>query len=115
MRRILASALLTSALYVPASYVSAWADPLQITPDTYPSNQRVDMAPPPAPAYDGRQRYANAQPNLGGGFIEFLFGGAPRPSNQAAYQPAVPDYQTVPPPPGGYGQGQSYTPSSEGD
>ena len=108
MRRMFASALLASALYAPA-----WADPLQITPDSYAPNQGAGMAQPPAPAYDGRQRYANASaPSLGGGFIEFLFGGVPRgPSYQSAYQPAVPDYQTMP----AQDPRQSYTPSSDGD
>jgi lipoprotein-anchoring transpeptidase ErfK/SrfK len=86
-------ALLASALYVPAS-----AEPLAINPDAYRGPQRW-IAPEPAagaPREDfAQRRYANAgQPNYGGGFIEFLFGGAagqqfaPRP-----YQPAMPDYQ----------------------
>src|SRR5690242_7150533 len=67
MRRICVSALALSALAVPAA-----ADPLQITPQAYDN-----AAPsPPAAAQPARQRYAAAQPSLGGGFIEFLFGGA---------------------------------------
>ena len=81
MRRALASALLASALSSPA-----WSGPLQLAPDAAPA----------------------AQPNLGGGFIQMLFGGAPReaavprayapnPDERSApsgYQPAAaqPDY-----------------------
>jgi len=67
MRRICVSALALSALAVPAA-----ADPLQITPQAY---DNAAAAPPPA-AQPARQRYAAAQPSLGGGFIEFLLGGA---------------------------------------
>ena len=90
MRRIFVSALLASALYVPAS-----ADPLQIAPDSYAANQSANGAEPFDPrAGQGGQRYAEArEPNLGGGFIEFLFGGPARPWNAPrAYQPE-PDYQ----------------------
>ena len=75
MQRVMLSALLASALYLPAS-----ADPLQITPDAYAGSQRW-QAPAPAAieprASDVAQpHYANAdQSNMGGGFIEFLFGG----------------------------------------
>jgi lipoprotein-anchoring transpeptidase ErfK/SrfK len=68
MRRICVSALVLSALGVPA-----FAGPLQIAPETYDNaapSQPGPAAPPP------RQVYAAAQPNLGGGFIEFLFRGA---------------------------------------
>jgi lipoprotein-anchoring transpeptidase ErfK/SrfK len=66
MRRICVSALVLSGLVVPA-----FADPFQITPQSY------DRAAPaqPAAAQPARQVYAAAQPNLGGGFIEFLFRG----------------------------------------
>jgi lipoprotein-anchoring transpeptidase ErfK/SrfK len=73
MRRICVSALLLGALSLPA-----WADPLAITPDEIntaaapdASEQTVPLA---APA-----RVAAAQPDLGGGFIQFLFGGAAPP------------------------------------
>ena len=68
MRRICVSALVLSGLLVPAV-----ADPLQIAPQAYDNGalSQPVAAPPPA-----RQVYAAAQPNLGGGFIEFLFGGA---------------------------------------
>lgn len=68
MRRIGVSALVLSAFTVPV-----FADPLQITPQAYNAvrPQPTSAAPPSA----GRT-YAAAQPNLGGGFIEFLFRGA---------------------------------------
>ena len=67
MRRICVSALVLSALAVPAV-----ADPLQISPQAYDGAALSQ----PAAAAPVRQRYAAAQPSLGGGFIEFLFGGA---------------------------------------
>ncbi len=98
MQRVMLSALLASALYLPAS-----ADPLQITPDAYAGSQRW-QAPAPAAieprASDVAQpRYANAdQSNMGGGFIEFLFGGGvqQQPYAQRSYQPAMPEYQQEP-------------------
>jgi lipoprotein-anchoring transpeptidase ErfK/SrfK len=66
MRRICVSALVLSALAVPA-----FADPLQIAPEADNAALSQPAAPPPA-----RRQYAAAQPSLGGGFIEFLFRGA---------------------------------------
>jgi lipoprotein-anchoring transpeptidase ErfK/SrfK len=67
MQRLIVTALLTSAL----GAISAHAEPLPISPD------RQISAPPAAPA---PVRLAAAQPRMGGGFIEFLFGnGAPPP------------------------------------
>src|SRR5258707_10932073 len=66
MRRAFVSALFLSALCVPAFYGTAWAGPLQITPD-------ANAAPPPeqsAVAGQPQQRSAQTQSNLGGGFIE---------------------------------------------
>jgi lipoprotein-anchoring transpeptidase ErfK/SrfK len=86
------SALLASALYLPAS-----ADPLEIAPDNY--GQRWQAPAPaamePRTSDVARPRYANAdQAKMGGGFIEFLFGGAaPQPYVQRSYQPAMPEYQ----------------------
>lgn len=79
MRRICTSALVVSALSVPA-----WADPLQITPDAYRAAPAArQYAPPIEPAAPDAAaavpvRVADAQPNFGGGFIQFLFGGAPQ-------------------------------------
>jgi hypothetical protein len=92
MQRVMISALLASALYLPAA-----ADPLQIAPDAY-AGQQGWQAPAPAavePQASGlaQPRYASAsQPNMGGGFIEMLFGGgAQQPyAQQHAYQPAMP-------------------------
>jgi lipoprotein-anchoring transpeptidase ErfK/SrfK len=104
MRRVLLSALLISALQLPAG-----ADPLRITPDSYGTDESVAAAgppdnlatAPPAPAPSPRQRYADAGgANLGGGFIEFLFGGAARPAAvQRPYQPAAAGYQQSAPQP----------------
>jgi lipoprotein-anchoring transpeptidase ErfK/SrfK len=83
MRRAVVCALLTSALSVPA-----WAGPLQIAPDA--------GAAPPDPGAAQPQRYAAQQSNLGGGFIQMLFGGAPREAAvPRAYQP-IPDEQRAP-------------------
>jgi lipoprotein-anchoring transpeptidase ErfK/SrfK len=120
MQRICVSALLASALCVPA-----WADPLRITPDAYtPShgwNAGAAAAPEavePSPEDRGGQRYAQvAQPNFGGGFIEFLFGGAARqPAVPRAYQPERPDYQQYPQPSVMRGEPDAgYAPASLGD
>jgi lipoprotein-anchoring transpeptidase ErfK/SrfK len=89
MRRIFVSALGMSALCVPAC-----ADPLQITPAAYAASTRADAAAAPDRRAVQGQRYVSSQPNLGGGFIEFLFGGgAQQPSLPRAYQPTTPDYQ----------------------
>jgi lipoprotein-anchoring transpeptidase ErfK/SrfK len=90
MRRVCVSALLLSVLCLPAL-----ADPLSITPDA------VNAAPPqrwsepsaaPAPA---PVRVASAQPNLGGGFIEFLFGGGAPAAPAPTAAPAVPPQTTA--------------------
>jgi lipoprotein-anchoring transpeptidase ErfK/SrfK len=104
MRRILVSALLTSAVSLPA-----YADPLPINPDAYVASPNVTAAgrasgvtatatAPAAGEPQPRMRYADAsQPSLGGGFIEFLFGGAARqPAVQRPYQPTPPEYQLDP-------------------
>ncbi len=95
--------------------VSAQAEPLSLTPQRYAqdryaqdryaqdrySQDRYVQTAPPAPSYvvpqatpapiaaerePARYAAANSEPNLGGGFIEFLFGGGrsvapPRPSS----------------------------------
>ena len=83
MRRICVSTLVLSGLVVPA-----FADPLQIAPQGY-----EHAAPaPPAAAPPARQMYAAAQPNLGGGFIEFLFGGARQGLSAPSFRaPAEPE------------------------
>jgi lipoprotein-anchoring transpeptidase ErfK/SrfK len=76
----LVSALLASALSSPA-----WSGPLQLAPDAAPAQPEQGTAAQP-------QRYATQSSNLGGGFIQFLFGGAPRePSVPRAYQPEPDD------------------------
>jgi lipoprotein-anchoring transpeptidase ErfK/SrfK len=87
MKRVLSTALLLSALGV--SDAMAQPVPLSATPGLQPP------APQAVPA-----RYGT-EPDLGGGFIEFLFGGgrAPRYQQPPAYQQA-PAYQAPAP---GYG------------
>ena len=95
MRRMFVSALLASALYVPAS-----AGPLQLAPGAYPDARDSNAADPSDQrAGVGGQRYVDAsQSNFGGGFIEFLFGGAAgQRSVPRAYQPAPPDYYQADP------------------
>jgi lipoprotein-anchoring transpeptidase ErfK/SrfK len=123
MRRTLVSALLASALYVPA-----FAEPLAITPNPVGPNGNAVAAPPQAAAQTAAQPQRHAQAagsNLGGGFIQFLFGGAARePAVPRPYQP-TPDNQSYPP---GYqpqpdqsqqasiaNEPQGFAPSSQGD
>ncbi len=90
MRRVFVSALVLSALSVPASYGTAWAGPLQLTLDHAPPlDQNGAAEPQPQP----QQRVAQPQSNMGGGFIEFLFGGAARePMIQRPFQPLPESY-----------------------
>jgi len=75
MRRVVVSALLASALCLPA-----FADPLVGGP--YPGAASQPQGRPAADPPAAPQRYATTSPsNLGGGFLEFLFGnGMQRPS-----------------------------------
>lgn len=90
MRRICVSALLVGALSVPA-----WADPLAITPDEITAAQAPEApeqaVPPAAPT-----RVAAAEPNLGGGFIQFLFGDTAPPSAPAAAPTSPGDVASAP-------------------
>jgi len=92
MRRAFVSALVLSALSVPACYGTVWAGPLQLTLDYAPppdQNGAAAQPPPPQP----QQRVAQPQSNLGGGFIQFLFGGAARePMIQRPFQPLPEPY-----------------------
>src|SRR5580693_7613874 len=103
MRRALVSALVLSALSVPASYGTAWAGPLQLTLDHAPPlDQNGAAEPQPQPQPQPQQRIAQPQSNMGGGFIEFLFGGAARePMIQRPFQPLPEPYSR------GYQPGQS--------
>jgi len=86
MRRAFASALLASAFVVPADTV--WAGPLQLTPSAYVASRSGDVAPQPVAAQPQGYGQGAQQPNLGGGFIQFLFGNAPREATvPRAYQP----------------------------
>jgi lipoprotein-anchoring transpeptidase ErfK/SrfK len=92
MRRAFVSALVLGALSVPASYEAASAGPLQLTLDHPPP---MDQSSPVDPQPQPQQRVAQPQSNLGGGFIQFLFGGAAREPlpepNPRGYQPGQPD------------------------
>ena len=85
MRRAFVSALVLSALSLPACYEAVSAGPLQLTLDHPPPLDQSGAAEPqPQP----QQRVAQPQSNLGGGFIQFLFGGAARePLIQRPFQP----------------------------
>jgi lipoprotein-anchoring transpeptidase ErfK/SrfK len=95
MRRAFVSALVLSALSVPACYEVASAGPLQINPDAYaaPPDQNgaaAQQQPQPQPP---QRVAAQPQSNLGGGLIEFLFGGAARePMIQRPFQPLPEPY-----------------------
>jgi lipoprotein-anchoring transpeptidase ErfK/SrfK len=90
MRRICVSALLLGALSLPA-----WADPFSITPDAINAAQAPD-APEQTIPLAAPARVATAQPNLGGGFLQFLFGDtAPAPP---AAQAAPGDAASAPAP-----------------
>jgi lipoprotein-anchoring transpeptidase ErfK/SrfK len=93
MRRICMSALLLSALSLPAI-----ADPLSIMPASDNAaalqNAPEQNAPPVAAVRPAPVMVASAQPNLGGGFIQFLFGGAEQgasapPAYEATQEPAA--------------------------
>ena len=93
MRRVFVSALVLSALSVPASYGTAWAGPLQLTLDQASPPDQDGAAMQQQPAPQPQQRVAQPQSNLGGGFIEFLFGGAARePMIQRPFQPLPESY-----------------------
>jgi lipoprotein-anchoring transpeptidase ErfK/SrfK len=101
MRRICTSALVLSALSIPAL-----ADPLAIIPDAYnaaPAAVRDDMPAATMPAATvgvtaAPVRVADAQPNLGGGFIQFLFGAAPQSAAAPQAYPPAPAAISEPPP-----------------
>ena len=87
MRRISIAALVLSVLSVPAL-----AEPLSINPGAY--NAGSVVAPPDAPASATEAmpttppvRVADAQANLGGGFLQFLFGGPPSRAEPQSYAP----------------------------
>jgi lipoprotein-anchoring transpeptidase ErfK/SrfK len=89
MRRICMSALVLSALSLPA-----WADPFSIMPGSYNAagleNTPAPIAQPATAVPPAPVRVSTTQPALGGGFIQFLFGGAE--------QTAAPPYQAAPAP-----------------
>jgi lipoprotein-anchoring transpeptidase ErfK/SrfK len=113
MRLVVVPVVLVAALGAPA-----WADPLSINSDSYPSSQNADAAALNAQGTDSvsQRRYAQAsQPSLGGGFIEFLFGGAARQPERPGYAPQQGyDPRQYDASQQAYAQ-PGYAPSSEGD
>jgi lipoprotein-anchoring transpeptidase ErfK/SrfK len=95
MRRICISALVLGALSVPAV-----AEPLPITPDAYRTAPAA--VPPDAPAATIQAaaplRVADAQANLGGGFIQYLFGGGSQGGAAPQNYPQAPAVMPVPQP-----------------
>jgi lipoprotein-anchoring transpeptidase ErfK/SrfK len=107
MQRHVFAALVMSAIGI----VSVQADPLSLQPDRYPqTNARPvyatgAIASPARPAPAAAERVpevqvaaAQSDVNLGGGFIEFLFGGGravapPRPPSEVASRVEPPDQQ----------------------
>jgi lipoprotein-anchoring transpeptidase ErfK/SrfK len=94
MQRIAVTVLLASAFHLG----SAAADPLPLNPDRYGGTSRLASparalpAPPLAaePVAEPTRLADNRQAPLGGGFIEFLFGGG------LVRAPAMQRYQTMP-------------------
>ncbi len=85
MQRLVITTLVTSAL----GMVSALAQPMSIAPYSAPPQrvQRVAAQPQYAPQVVVAQPTYAERPDLGGGFIEFLFGGGAERSRAPAYQP----------------------------
>jgi lipoprotein-anchoring transpeptidase ErfK/SrfK len=99
MQRVVFAALLAGALGGIAASVPALAEPLSLQADRYNSANlrrvpayiapRAEPAPVAAPVPAVRYAAADPDSNLGGGFIEFLFGGGrpvapPRPQSDIA-------------------------------
>ncbi len=93
MRRIFACALLLGAFHA-----AAGAAPLQIAPQasTAESTSEAALAPAVETTPANLQRASVGGPDLGGGFIEFMFRGA---ALQPAFQPPAAGYQPQPAPP----------------
>ncbi len=89
-----------SALLLCVFCVSAWADPLPIAPGVYSSGEPAAPLQAVAPVAAGTPVSAATSADLGGGFIQFLFGGgsaAEQPTGPSAYQPS-PAYSRPTPP-----------------
>ena len=79
MQRVMCSALIASALGI----APALAEPMSLHPDRHNTTGQIAarrapayVAPASAPVETPNARYASAEPQgMGGGFIEFLFGG----------------------------------------
>ncbi len=106
MRRICIPALLASAFCGPVG-TAAFADPLAIDPQAYAASQR----------WNERQQTAEAaQPNYGGGFLEFLFRGLPAQPPQHIDRPTTVPPSYAPQPNAMLNDpAQGYAPSDAGD
>ena len=71
MQRIVFFALLASV----SGMATASAQPMQINPSYQNARATAAVAAAPAPQQSSQVRYSAPAPDLGGGFIEFLFGG----------------------------------------
>jgi lipoprotein-anchoring transpeptidase ErfK/SrfK len=85
MSRVVLSALLASAVLT----MPALAQPLSLDPPG--QAEAAPAAPPPT-------RVAAARPNMGGGFIEFLFGGGGEDTGPPTVYPASAQPYAVPEP-----------------
>jgi lipoprotein-anchoring transpeptidase ErfK/SrfK len=105
MRSVFVCACLMGALCAPAL-----ADPIAIDPDAYALSQNAYAAAVQQSSDAYGERYAQAaQPSLGGGLLEFLFGGAQAAtSSQPAPAPYQPVQSFTPAP--GYPPQQAYAP-----
>jgi lipoprotein-anchoring transpeptidase ErfK/SrfK len=105
MRSVFVCACLMGALCAPAL-----ADPISINPDAYALSQNAYAAAARQSSDAYGERYAQAaQPSLGGGLLEFLFGGAQAAtSSQPAPAPYQPVQSFTPAP--GYPPQQAYAP-----
>jgi lipoprotein-anchoring transpeptidase ErfK/SrfK len=96
-RHIIPVALVTSAFALVPSL--AGADPLSLDAASYPVDSPAGNAGAPAPH---PVRLAAAPGQMGGGLVEFLFGGgSPGSPEQQRYEPYQPAYQAAPAPAGG--------------
>jgi lipoprotein-anchoring transpeptidase ErfK/SrfK len=84
MQRLLVTMLATTAL----GTVSALAQPMSISPYSAPPQrmQTIPAEPQYAPQVVAAQPRYSERPDMGGGFIEFLFGGGAAPPPPRAYQ-----------------------------
>jgi lipoprotein-anchoring transpeptidase ErfK/SrfK len=99
-RHIIPIALATSAFALFSSL--ACAEPLSLEAASYPVDAPAAVGNSAAPAPRNPVRLAAGPGQMGGGFIEFLFGGGSSGSAEGPrYEPYEPAYQAAPAPAGG--------------